>query len=387
MLKNLQDMNITGKKIVLRCDFNVPIKDGKILDDNKILQSLETIEYLIDHQCKIIILSHLGKIKKESDKVKNSLEPVAKRLKELLKTTVIFSKQTRNYMLEEKVNKLASGDVLVLENTRFEDIPNNLESGNDPQLASYWASLGDIFVMDAFGSAHRVHASTAGIAKYIPSCIGFLVQKELTMLNDYVLNPEKPFTIMMGGAKIDDKLALINKLLPKCDYMLLMGGLANSCLKVLGFNVGNSIVATDDDVLAQAKEMLIKYKSKISLPYDAIVTNDYDEKYIANKSIDKIESNDIIKDIGSKTIAEYKNIILKSMTVFTNGTAGVYEDIKFANGTKEIYDILANSGVNVIVGGGDAVSAVRNFGFEDKFTYISTGGGATLEYIVNESLS
>jgi phosphoglycerate kinase len=284
------------------------------------------------------------------------------------------------------VRKLMPKDILVLENTRFEDVPNNLESGNDSQLASYWASLGDIFVMDAFGSSHRCHASTYGIAKYIPSCIGFLIQKEMTALNDYVLNPEKPFTIIMGGAKIDDKLELMNKLLPKCDYMLLMGGLANTCLKVLGFNVGQSIVSNDSRVLTDVKTMLLKYKEKISLPYDAIVGNDFDDSYIQHKMINNIDVNDSIKDIGSKTIEEYKKIILKSMTIFTNGTAGVYEDLRYANGTKEIYGILAKSETNVIVGGGDAASAVRNFGFANSFTYISTGGGATLEYIVNESL-
>ena len=386
MKERLQNMNINGKKIVLRCDLNVPIKNGEILDDNKILQSLETIQYLIEHQCVVIILSHLGRVKTEMDKKKNTLLPVAKRLKELLRVNVMFSKQTRNESLKGLVDSLKSGDVLVLENTRFEDVPNNLESGNNPDLASYWASLGDIFVMDAFGSAHRRHASTYGIAKYIPSCVGFLVQKEMNMLNDYVLNPEKPFTIIMGGAKIDDKLELMNKLLPKCDYMLLMGGLANTCLKVLGFNVGSSIASTNSEILEKVKDMLLQYKDKISLPYDAIVGNDFDDSYIQHKMINEIDTNDSIKDIGSKTIEEYKKIILKSMTIFTNGTAGVYEDNRFANGTKEIYSILANSGTSVIVGGGDAVSAVRNFGFSDSFTYISTGGGATLEYIVNESL-
>lgn len=386
MKERLQNMNVNNKRVVLRCDFNVPIKNGKILDNNKILQSLETIQYLIDHKCKIIILSHLGRVKVEADKAKNTLLPVAEELKKLLSVKVIFSKQTRSTALSELALSLKSGQILLLENTRYEDVPNNLESGNDPQLASYWASLGDVFVMDAFGSAHRKHASTNGIAKFIPSCIGFLIQKEITMLNDYVLNPEKPFTIIMGGAKIDDKLELMNKLLPKCDYMLLMGGLANTCLEVLGFNVGTSIVSKNPKILSDVKEMLLKYKDKISLPYDAIVGNDFDDNYIQHKLISKIEANDAIKDIGSKTIEEYKKIILKSMTVFVNGTAGIYEDKRYANGTKEMYSILANSGVSVIVGGGDAVSAVRKFGFENSFNYISTGGGATLEYIVNESL-
>ena len=218
----LQDINVDNKKVLLRVDYNVPIKEGKILDDNKLRASLQTINYLLDHNCKIIILSHLGKVKKEEDKKNNTLEPVAKKLKELVNTKVIFSKQTRNYTLEEMVEKLQPKEILVLENTRFEDVPDNLESGCDLQLASYWAGLADIFVLDAFASMHRVHASTAGIAKFIPSCIGFLVQKEMEMLDKVIINPEKPFTIIMGGAKVDDKLKVMNKLLPKADHFYLL---------------------------------------------------------------------------------------------------------------------------------------------------------------------
>jgi phosphoglycerate kinase len=288
--------------------------------------------------------------------------------------------------LELKINDLAPGDIIVLENTRYEDVPNELESNNDPQLASYWASLGDIFVMDAFGSAHRCHASTAGIAKYIPSCIGFLVQKELTMLDDYVLNPERPFGILMGGAKIDDKLELMNKLLPKCDYMMLTGGLANTCLKVLNLNIGKSIASTNPEILNQVKTMLNQYKNKISLPLDAIVGSSYNNNYVSQKLITEINNDDIISDIGIKTITKYRNVIEKCMTVFVNGTCGIYEDPRFANGTKEIYQILFQSETSVIVGGGDSASATKMFGYASKFNYVSTGGGATLEYIVNEKL-
>lgn len=386
MKQRLQDINIENKRIVLRCDFNVPLKDGKILDDNKILASLPTISYLLDNNCSIVILSHLGRVKKEADKANNSLAPVAKRLQDLLKMPIAFSKATRSLKLEEQVKSMNPGTIMLLENTRFEDVPDKLESNNDLQLASYWASLGDIFVMDAFASMHRAHASTVGIAKFIPSCLGFLAQKELEMLNEYVLNPEKPFTIIMGGAKIDDKLELMNKLLPKCDYMLLEGGLANSCLKVLGFNIGNSLASTDINILLKVKDMLLKYKDKILLPFDAIVGNDFDDNYIEHKLIDKIDDNDTIKDIGSITLEKYKEVILKSMTIFLNGTSGVYEDARFANGTKELLGILANSGTTTVVGGGDAVSAVRNFGFANSFKYVSTGGGATLDYVVNETL-
>ena len=386
MKMKLQNMDIDGKKVLLRVDYNVPVKDNTIIDDTKIVRTLQTINYLLDHNCKIIILSHFGKIKKEEDKLNNSLEIVAKRLKELVNTKVIFSKQTRSYALEEMINTLNEKEIVLLENTRFEDVPDNLESGNDPQLASYWAGLADVFVMDAFASLHRVHASTAGVCKFIPSCIGFLVQQEFEMIDKYVMNAEKPFTIIMGGAKVDDKLNLLKKLLPKCEHLLLMGGLANTFLKVLGINVGESLVSNDKDILDDIKSLLVTYKDKIMLPFDAVVSNNYDESYIDRKLINQIDSNDIIKDIGTKTLEEYKKVIDSSKTVFLNGTAGIYEDIKYANGTKELLDILVDSPANVIVGGGDSSSSVKNFKSENDFVYISTGGGATLKYIESGKL-
>ena len=386
MKMKLQNMDIDNKKVLLRLDLNVPMKDGKILDDNKIQASLQTINYLVDHNAKIIILSHLGKVKTEQDKLNNSLEVVARRLKELVNTKVIFSKQTKSVYLTDLVNKLNSKDILVIENTRFEDVPNKLESNCDPELSSYWASLADVFVMDAFASMHRVHASTAGVCKYIPSCIGFLVQKEMDMLDKCVNNPEKPFTIIVGGAKLDDKLRVINKLINKCDHMLLTGGLANTFLKVLGFNIGESIVSHDELVIDEVKELLMKYKDKILLPFDVIVGNKYNDDYIEMKTISNIDNEDIIKDLGRKTLDEYKKIIDESATIFLNGTDGVYEDNRFANGTKEMLDIISNSKAITVVGGGDSVSAVRNFGYQSKFKYISTGGGATLKYIENGTL-
>ena len=383
----LQNMDVDNKKVIVRCDFNVPIKDNKIIDDYKIVASLDTIKYLMDHNCKIILLSHLGKIKNEEDKLKNSLEVVANRLSVLLNTKIIFSKQNRHPLLINKINELQSKQIILLENTRFQDYPNKFESNCDEELSKYWASLADVFVNDAFGSSHRRHASTYGIAKFIPSCIGLLIQKEIKSLNDYVLNPKHPFTIIMGGAKIDDKLELMNKLLSKCDYMLLTGGLANTCLKVLNFNIGKSITSKDESTLNAVRQMLINNKNKILLPFDVIVSNTYNDDFIDQKDINEIDSNEEIKDIGGKTITHYKEIIMKSQTIFLNGTAGVYEDNRFANGTKEIISILANCSANVVVGGGDAASSVRTLGKADSFTYISTGGGATLDYIVNERLS
>lgn len=386
MKKKIQDIDVTNKKVLIRCDFNVPVKDGQILDDSKIVAALTTIEYLISKQAKIIILSHFGKVKTEADKQKNSLALIANHLQKLVNTKVIFSKQTRSLFLKSKIDEMNPGEIMVIENTRFEDVPNKLESGNDAQLAMYWASLADIFCLDAFGSAHRKHASTYGIAKYLPSCIGFLVQKEVEMLDNYVLNPEHPFTIVMGGAKVEDKVELIESLLPRCDKLLITGGIANSCLYTLGFNVGESLKTTDPEILRKIKDILIQYKDKIMLPVDAIVGRSYNEEYIEHITIDKVTSDDIIYDIGMKTINKYKEVIDNSKTIFLNGTAGKYEDIRYATGTRELLQTIVNSPATKIAGGGDGVSAVKHFNFGNHFTFLSTGGGATLEYIINSGL-
>ena len=386
MKKRIQDMDVKGKKVLLRCDFNVPIKDGKILDDSKIVASLNTIDYLVKNNAIIIILSHFGKVKKEEDKATNSLAPVAAHLQKLVNTKVIFSQQPRNLYLEAKIESMNPGEIIVLENTRFEDVPNNLESGNDTQLAMYWSSLADVFCLDAFGSAHRKHASTYGVAKYLPSCIGYLIQKEMDCLDKYVLNPVHPFTIVMGGAKVEDKVSLIESLLPKCDNLLLTGGIANSCLVTLGFNVGASLRTKDPEVLARLKEILVQYKDKIMLPVDAIVGRVYNEALIDHVNIDKIEEDDVIFDIGMKTIEKYRDVINNSQTIFVNGTAGKYEDVRFATGTRELLNAIGNAKAVKVIGGGDGVSAAKTFGFENKFTFLSTGGGTTLEYIIQGSL-
>ncbi len=379
-------MDVRNKRVLLRCDFNVPVKDGEILDDSKIVAALNTIDYLVKEGAKIIIMSHFGKVKTEEDKAKNSLAPIAAHLQKLVNTKVIFSRQPRSLYLEAKVQNMNPGEIMVLENTRFEDVPNKLESGNDTQLAMYWAGLADIFCLDAFGSAHRKHASTYGVAQYLPSCTGFLVQHEVTMLDQYVLNAERPFTIVMGGAKVEDKVELIEKLLPRCDHLLLTGGIANSCLATLGFNVGSSLRSKDPEVLAKIKSILIQYKEKIMLPVDAIISRVYNEAYVEHVNIDRVNDDDIIFDIGIKTINKYKEIIDSSKTVFVNGTAGKYEDIRFATGTRELLEVIANSKAVKVVGGGDGVSAVKHFKMGEKFSFLSTGGGATLEYIINEGL-
>ena len=331
-------------------------------------------------------MSHFGKVKTEEDKLKNSLAPVASRLQQLVNTKVLFSKQNRSLYLEAIIEKMNPGEILVLENTRFEDVPNKLESGNDPQLSMYWAELADIYCLDAFGSAHRKHASTYGLAKYLPSRIGYLVQQEKEMLDKHILNAEKPFTILMGGAKVEDKVDLIEALLPKCDNLLLTGGIANSCLHILGFNVGSSLRTKDTETMQKIKQLLIANKEKIVLPVDAIISSVYNEDFVNHVDIDKISDDDVIYDIGIKSINKFKEIIDKSATIFVNGTAGKYEDKRFANGTREMLTNVVNSKAVKIVGGGDGVSAVKSFNLQDKFDFLSTGGGATLEYIIQKGL-
>ncbi len=386
MKNKIQDIEVKNKRVLLRADLNVPMHDGVILDDSKIVASLKTIEYLIHEGAKIIILSHFGKIKTEEDKKTNSLAPVANYLQKLLNKKVIFCKQTRNLLLEPKTLALEPGEVLILENTRFEDLPNHLESDNNPQLAEYWASLGDIYCLDAFGSSHRAHASTYGVANYIPSCIGFLVQKEMEMLDSHILNAKKPFTIVMGGAKVEDKVELIESLLPKCDHLILAGGIANSCLYTLGFNVGHSIRTTDSTIIEKIKTILIENKEKIILPIDVVVGREYNPTYIEHLTVDKVTDDDIIYDIGIKTIEKCKDILNSSETIFVNGTVGKYEEARYATGTREMLNAIIESPGIKIVGGGDGVSAVKHFNMQDRFDFLSTGGGATLEYIIKSGL-
>lgn len=386
MKKTLRDMELKNKKVLLRCDYNVPIENGIILDDTKILASLDTIEYLLNQNCSIIILSHLGKVKSEEDKLKYTLEPVAKRLKELLNTKVTFSKQCVSTAVEEAVAKMNPGDIILLENTRHQDYPERQESDNDIRLANYFEGLADVFVMDAFGSAHRRHASTYGVAKLMPNCIGLLVEQEINALNKYVMEPKRPFIVLMGGAKVDDKLPIIEKLIPNCDYLLLTGALANTCLQILGFNIGTSMVTKEPHLIEQMKKILVANKEKIMLPLDVIVGRKYNNDYLKHLNLIDISDDDIILDIGMKTVEKYNSAISSSKTIFINGTAGKYEDDRFATGTRELLLKVASTNAITIIGGGDSVSAVNKFGLKNEFTYLSTGGGATLEYIKDGKL-
>lgn len=385
MKQLLKNMYVDNKRILLRCDFNVPMVNGNITDESKIIKSLETINYLLSKNCKIILLSHLGRVKTEEDKAKNSLMPVKNSLERLLNKSIkfandILSEETKNMALN-----LQSKEILLLENTRFLDIPNKWESTLNEEVAKKIASLGEIFVFDAFAVAHRNHTTVTGIPKYLPNCLGFLVEKEKNMLDSIILNPQKPFTVIMGGAKVDDKLKIIKSLLPKCEHLLVSGGIANSFLNALGLNVGASLKTDNPDITSELKSLMLKYKEKFAFPLDAIVTTTYDNTPDM-KNINEIDTNDIIKDIGSNTIRKYKDIIMSSKTVFINGTMGIYEEKAFANGTSEIFNILKEIKQNVVIGGGDTLGALNTLGFKDIFPNISSGGGATLEYIANGHL-
>ena len=385
MKQLLRNMVVDNKRILLRCDFNVPMVGTNITDESKIVKSLETINYLLSKNCKIIILSHLGRVKTEEDKKIYSLLPVKSALERLLNRPILFatdilSEETKNIALN-----LKSGEILLLENTRFLDVPNKWESTLNEEVAQHLASLGEIFVFDAFAVAHRSHTTVVGIPAYLPSCLGFLVEKEKTMLDQIIMNPERPFSVIMGGAKVDDKLKIITSLLPKCEHLLVSGGIANSFLSALSLNVGSSLKTEDQAIITELKKLMLAYKEKFAFPLDAIVTTTYSDTPRMN-DINKIDTNDVIKDIGVKTIEKYGKILKESETIFMNGTMGIYEEKAFANGTTEILNILKDKKEHVVIGGGDTVGAVNTLGFKNIFPNISSGGGATLEYIANGTL-
>ena len=367
-MKTINDIDVKNKSVVLRLDFNVPVENGVIKDNSKIVKSLRTINYLLQNNCKVVILSHFGRIKSEEDKLKNSLKVVGKELANLLKRDVKFLDNCYGDKVKNIVDNSSLGEVILLENTRFMDVPTKKESGNDLELAKYFASLGDVYINDAFGSMHRAHASTAGIAKFLPHAIGFLVMDELEHLNILVHGTPHPFTVFMGGAKVDDKLPIIKSLIERCDYLLLGGGIANSFLKAKGADVGASIATNDENVLNELRELMNKNRGKIVLPVDFTI------------------DDGVIYDLGNKSIDLYKKYLENSELVFVNGTCGKFEDERIMEGTENLSRILSGVHAKVIVGGGDTASACKKFGFEDKFYFISSGGGATLEYIADGSL-
>lgn len=385
MKKTIRDFNLNEKKVIIRVDFNVPIKDSIIQDDNRIKQSLKTINYAIDNGAKVILMSHLGRIKEEKDKIKNTLEPVALRLSELLEKEVIFVTETRGKILEDEIKNLQSGQVLLIENTRFEDLNGELESSNDKELSKYWASLGDIFINDAFATSHRNHASNVGIASLLPSGIGFLIEKEINVLSEVLENPKRPFNVILGGAKVKDKIGVIKNLVNIADHILIGGGMAYTFLKASSLPIGQSLV--DMESIPFCKEMLEKYSDKIILPIDSINAKEIKEDVKTTECfISDIKEDDIGLDIGYGTTKIFKEYLLESKTVVWNGTVGYSEIDLFAKGTKALCEVLKDIDATKIIGGGDTASAITNLGYSDYITYISTGGGASLEYLEGKKL-
>ncbi len=367
-MKTIKDIDIDNKKVIIRCDFNVPIKDGEIVDDTRIQAALETINYCIDHNSKIILLSHLGRVKTEEDKENNSLKEVAKHLSTLVRVPVYFCSTTRGEILKETVDNLLEGEILLVENTRFEDVPKTLESSCDERLSKYWASLGNIYVLDAFGTAHRCHASTYGISKYLPSYAGFLVKEETKVLDTVMKKANK--TLILGGAKVDDKIGVIDNLITKSDKLLIGGAMCFTFLVAQGVNVGSSIVS--EDKIEYATKVLKKYGDKIVLPIDVVTQNGV-------KDIDKLDKKDIGFDLGPKTIKLFEEKLDNASLVLWNGPLGKYEDKEYEKCTKEIMKYLSKKSYKSILAGGDVVSASNYFNI--PLTYSSTGGGATLEYL------
>ena len=384
--KIVTDLQVEGKKVLVRVDFNVPLKDGVITDDNRIVQALPTIKYLIDHNAKVILFSHLGKVKSEEDKAKLSLRPVAERLSELLEKPVTFVPETRGEKLEAAINALKEGDVLLFENTRFEDLDGKKESKNDPELGKYWASLGDLFVNDAFGTAHRAHASNVGIASQLESAAGFLMEKEIKFIGGAVDNPERPFVAILGGAKVSDKIGVINSLLDKADKVLIGGGMAYTIFKAMGREVGLSLLELDRVELA--KEIMEKAGDKLVLPIDNVVAKEFSNDAVATiVASDAIPADQEGLDIGPKTVELFASYLKDAKTVVWNGPMGVFELPNFAKGTIGVCEAIANlEGATTIIGGGDSAAAAISLGYADKFTHISTGGGASLEYLEGKEL-
>ncbi|MDR1794951.1 MAG: phosphoglycerate kinase [Erysipelotrichaceae bacterium] len=382
------DLDVSGKKVIVRVDFNVPLKNGVITDDNRITAALPTIDWLTAHGAKVILLSHLGKVnhkdpeKTEGDKKKNDMAPVAKRLAELVSAKVTFVPVTRGPELEAAVAAMKDGEIVLVQNTRYE----KGEEKNDPDLSKYWASLGDLFVTDAFGSVHRAHASTVGIAELLPNALGFLVQKEVDALSAAIYNPKRPFVAVLGGAKVSDKIMVIENLLKIADKVLIGGGMAFTFFKAQGKEIGTSLL--EEDRIEVAKEILAKADGKVILPVDTKVATEFDDpKDIHDVDCDHIPADYMGMDIGPKTIELFSKELAGAKTVVWNGPMGVFEKPEFAKGTEGICAaIAALPDCNSVIGGGDSAAAAISMGFKDKFTHISTGGGASLEFMEGKDL-
>jgi phosphoglycerate kinase len=384
--KIVRDVDVKGKTVLVRVDFNVPMKDGVITDDNRIVQALPTIKDVVERKAKVVLFSHLGRVKTEEDKAGKSLRPVSEKLAEYLGQDVTFVPYTRGEELETSINALKEGEVLMFENTRFEDVEGKKESKNDPDLGKYWASLGDVFVNDAFGTAHRSHASNVGIAANIKEvAAGYLLEKEIKFIGGAVDEPARPFVAILGGAKVGDKIGVITNLLEKADKILIVGGMSYNFLKVQGHEIGTSICEMDK--LDLAKELLAKADGKLELPLDLKVTKEFSNDADARiTAYNDIHADEMGLDIGPATLEKYTEILKDAKTVVWNGPAGVFEFSNFAFGTVGICKALAALDATTIIGGGDSAAAAISLGYADKFTHISTGGGASLEYLEGKTL-
>lgn len=369
------DLDVNGKKVIVRVDFNVPIKDGKISDDTRMTAALPTIKYLLDHGAAVILMSHLGRPKTKED-LQFSLRPVAEHLATLVDVPVKFAEDCRGETARLAAENLKPGEILVLENTRF--YPE--ESKNDDAMSKDLASLADLFVNDAFGTAHRAHSSTVGIANYLPSAAGFLLEKEIKYLGNAIADPVRPFVAILGGAKISDKIGVIENLLKTADKILIGGGMANTFLSAQGFQMADSLVETE--VLETAKSLIAKSAGKILLPVDFVIANAFEaDAEMKTLPLGNVPKGWRVLDIGPETVKTFSAVIEDAGTVVWNGPMGVFEFPRFAVGTFDIAKAVANSKAISIIGGGDSVSAINQSGLSDKITHISTGGGASLEML------
>ncbi len=383
--KVVTDLDLNGKKVLVRADFNVPMKDGVITNDNRIQAALPTIQYIIEQGGKVVLFSHLGKVKTEEDKEGKSLRPVADRLSELLGKDVTFVPETRGEVLETAIAGLNTGDVLVVENTRFEDIDGKKESKNDPELGKYWAGLGDVFVNDAFGTAHRAHASNVGIASNLESAAGFLMDKEIKFIGGAVDEPKRPFVAILGGAKVSDKIGVIENLLSKADKVLIGGGMTYTFYAAKGIEIGKSLV--EEDKIELARTLIEKGGDKLVLPIDSVTSPEFSNDAPTEIHDGAVPADQMGLDIGPKTIELFTKELQGAKTVVWNGPMGVFEMSNFAQGTVGVCEAIANlTDATTIIGGGDSAAAAMQLGFADQFTHISTGGGASLEYLEGKEL-
>jgi phosphoglycerate kinase len=373
--KTIRDIDLKGKKVLVRVDFNVPIKDGIVSDDTRIRAALPTIQYLLDQGAAVILCSHLGRPKEGPDP-QFSMKPTADHLSKLIGKPVAFAEDCIGPIAEQAADQLKPGEILVLENTRF----HKGETKNDPEMAKQLAALAEVYVNDAFGSAHRAHASTEGVARLLPAVAGFLMEKEIQYLGQAIANPQKPFVAILGGAKISDKIGVIRNLLNKADQVLIGGGMANTFFKAQGYPVGDSLV--EDEALEVAKELLAQGSTKLRLPVDVVIADKFEDgAQKKTMSMGPIPDGWRIMDIGPETVEAFRKVILPAGTIVWNGPMGVFEFPNFAEGTFEIAKAVAECKGTTIVGGGDSVSAVMKSGVADRITHISTGGGASLEML------